>query len=114
MNGEPAERCDIDVRMSGTPKCADGATVAAVTMKQHPLIVMVVVLVGDLFLPVGVAFPQLLVYHLLDLLDPKQQLRPRFTKTTDRKTLDPNRKPKHLVRPLVAAQSTLHTQFFVI
>lgn len=104
----------FDVRMSGPQKRANGVTVAAVTVKQHPLIVMVVVFVGDLFLPVGVAFPQLLVYHLLDLLDQKQQLGPRFTKMTDRKTLDPNRKPKHLVRPLVAAQSTLQTQFFVI
>lgn len=38
-----------------------------VTVKQHALVVMVVVLVGDLLLPVGVTFPQLLVHHLLDL-----------------------------------------------
>lgn len=41
--------------------------VALVTMKQHPFVMVVVVLIGDLLLSVGVAFPQLLVHHLLDL-----------------------------------------------
>lgn len=40
---------------------------AVLTMKQHPLVVMVVVLVCDLLLAMGVTFPQLLVHHLLDL-----------------------------------------------
>lgn len=44
-----------------------GVTGVVVTVKQHPLIVMVVVLVCDLLLPVGVTFPQLLVNHLLYL-----------------------------------------------
>lgn len=47
----------------------DGVTAGVVTVKQHPLIVMVVVLICDLLLPVGVTFPQLLVYHLLNLCD---------------------------------------------
>lgn len=38
-----------------------------VTVKQHPLIVMVVVLICDLLLPVRVTFPQLLIDHLLNL-----------------------------------------------
>lgn len=38
-----------------------------VTVEQHPLVVMVVVLICDLLLPVGVTLPQLLVHHLLNL-----------------------------------------------
>lgn len=45
-------------------------------MEEHALVVMVVILVGDLFLPVGVALPQLLVHHLLDL-KPQQQQQPQ-------------------------------------
>lgn len=37
------------------------------TVEQHPLVVMVVVLICDLLLPVGVSLPQLLVHHLLNL-----------------------------------------------
>lgn len=44
-------------------------TEGVVTMEQHPLVVMVVVLISDLLLPVSVTFPQLLVYHLLNLWD---------------------------------------------
>lgn len=37
------------------------------TVEEHALVVVVVVLVCDLLLPVGVALPQLLVHHFLDL-----------------------------------------------
>lgn len=37
------------------------------TVKEHPLIVVVVVLVCDLLLSVCVSFPQFLVHHLLNL-----------------------------------------------
>ena len=50
---------------------SDRRKLALVTVEEHALIVVVVVLVGDLFLPVGVALPQLLVHHLLDLWGPE-------------------------------------------
>lgn len=39
------------------------------TVEQHALVVMVVVLVSDLFLPMCVSLPQLLIHHLLNLDD---------------------------------------------
>lgn len=38
-----------------------------ITVEEHPLVVMVVILVGDLLLPVCVPLPQLLIHHFLDL-----------------------------------------------
>ncbi len=38
-------------------------------MKQHSFIVVVVILVGDLFLPVCVSLSHFLIHHLLDLQD---------------------------------------------
>ena len=42
-------------------------------MEEHPLVALVVVLLGDLLAPVGVALPQLHVADLLDLQDPGVQ-----------------------------------------
>lgn len=42
-------------------------TLLVFTMEEHALVMVVVVLVCDLLLPVGVTFPQLLVYDFLDL-----------------------------------------------
>lgn len=36
-------------------------------MKEHPLVVVIVVLIGDLLLPVDISLPQFFVHHLLDL-----------------------------------------------
>lgn len=78
INGEPVRNCGRMKLHSSQVFChvccrhtehIDGVTVGVVTVKQHPLIVMVVVLICDLLLPVGVTFPQLLVYHLLNLCD---------------------------------------------
>lgn len=41
--------------------------VRSITVKEHSLVVMVVILVGDLLLAVSVSLPELLVHHLLDL-----------------------------------------------
>lgn len=37
------------------------------TVKEHPLVVVVVILVCDFLLPVRVALPQLLIHHFLNL-----------------------------------------------
>lgn len=42
-------------------------------MKQHPLVVVIVVFICDLLLPMGVTLPQLFVYHLLNLRCNKTQ-----------------------------------------
>lgn len=65
MNGEPGGGHTLHLS-EGRHSCSVGFP-TAFTMKQHPLVVMVVVLVRDLLLSMGVTFPQLLVHHLLDL-----------------------------------------------
>ena len=43
-----------------------------ITMKEHALVVMVVILVCDFLLPVCVPLPQLLIHHLLNLQSSKE------------------------------------------
>lgn len=69
MNGEPAGRRERNENGAWQARNKEGGLVAVVTVEQHALVVMVVVLIGDLLLPVGVTLPQLLVHHLLDLQD---------------------------------------------
>lgn len=65
MKGEPGGRGKL---MLDVPEAQTlTGLLAVLTMKKHPLVVMVVVLIRNLLLPMGVTFPQLLVHHLLDL-----------------------------------------------
>lgn len=53
---------DIQTERRGIP-----SVTRSITVKEHSLVVMVVILVSDFLLSVCVSLPELLVHHLLDL-----------------------------------------------
>lgn len=68
----PPSRCKnkLHTNLSLKPFETVGSSVSGVgvfTVEEHALVVVVVILVGDLLLPVRVSLSQLLIHHLLNL-----------------------------------------------